>query len=177
MYELKFYNDFIKESKQVGIIYHFTLLENLFSILDKNAIFGSSGEFGGLYISCTRNNKLNHKTLYGITGTGVRITLDGNKLSEKYKIEPYKYGKENVEDESEERIFTNKITNIIKYIKEIDIFYDIAWYDEIRHWKDFNRQQIMLSRYFKNKEYITFDDVLIYLKEVYPQVKINVKRK
>jgi hypothetical protein len=60
--------------------------------------------------------------------SNVRITVDGDKLSEKYKIEPYAdtkagYGR-NSSDESEERIYVRDLpngVNISKALISIDI--------------------------------------------------------
>ena len=49
--------------------------------------------------------------------------LDGDKLSNKYKIEPYQYRSISgtVGDEMETRIKTEKISNVSKYIFRIEI--------------------------------------------------------
>jgi hypothetical protein len=40
---IKTYEEFINESKQVGIIYHYTKIPNLLSIIKDNKLFGVSG--------------------------------------------------------------------------------------------------------------------------------------
>jgi len=53
-----------------------------------------------------------------------KLELDGNKLSQKYKIKPFTYvSKTNIRftEESEEQIKTNKIKNAISYIKKVII--------------------------------------------------------
>ena len=90
------FRDFISiaEGKQVGTIYHFTKQQSFLDMIDKDFELKSNFE----YISFTRNHNMmnyehNKNTLsqdwqYS-GGSGVRISIDGNKLSNKYKIEPY----------------------------------------------------------------------------------------
>ncbi len=78
-------------------------------------------------ISFTRNRNL----LYSISN--VRISFDGDKLSDKFKIEPFIYAggynrdtriddiRNNYKNEMEERIKLPEINNIIKYILKVDI--------------------------------------------------------
>ena len=64
-------------------------------------------------VSCTRNKSFK----WG----GIRIVLDGNKISERFVIKPVSYFKFN-KTQSEERIFTNdEIFPIFDYIIHIDI--------------------------------------------------------
>ena len=85
------------EAKQVGTIYHFTKPENIIYLIDKNRqaeygleifeFFSMSGNF-----STTRNASLTsdftHPILSAKKGYSVRISLDGDKISNKYKIKP-----------------------------------------------------------------------------------------
>jgi hypothetical protein len=86
----------IIESKQVGILYHFTDQEGLEGILNDGGLKTNYRNF----ISFTRSflapksSTLEHQY--------VRITFDGNKLSNKYKFQPFADG--GYEDEMEERI-------------------------------------------------------------------------
>ncbi len=55
------------------------------------------------------------------SGGGIRIVLDGNKISESFVIKPVSYSKFN-KTQSEERIFTNdEVFPIFDYIIRIDI--------------------------------------------------------
>ena len=110
----------INESKNIGIIYHFTHLMNLFFILESKtfmARYNDLPKFKYDYsVSCTRNKSF----AWG----GVRIMLDGDKISQKYVIKPVAYFKFNRFNrlQSEERIFTNNETfPIFDYILQIDI--------------------------------------------------------
>lgn len=92
------------EAKQVGTIYHFTKPENIIYLLDKNRqaeygleifeFFSMSGNF-----STTRNASLTsdftHPILSVKKGYSARISLDGDKISNKFKIRPIRGLKDN----------------------------------------------------------------------------------
>ena len=79
------------EAKQVGILYHWTTLRSLTNILENDEMISrelkclrnhteDTTEWGN-YISFSRNKTLNyHKK-------SVLIIFDGNKLSNKYKLD------------------------------------------------------------------------------------------
>lgn len=120
------------EAKQVGILYHFTTTGNLISILKSDTLRGSSAsQLGKDVISTTRFYDMGDTPLFPLpTGFGeCRITLNGNKLSNKYKIRPFNdeytlsgYGvsRGTGSSEYEEMIMTDKVTNLSKYIIQID---------------------------------------------------------
>lgn len=120
--ELKALKEFIKEGKQVGNVYHFTTPANIKSILEVGLVSGREG-----YISLTRNYRLPEEPGYFNTGEyTIRLTLDGNKISDNLKIEPIK--DKNYNDEREEGVIDwnkhkNGLKTVIdkKYIKQIDI--------------------------------------------------------
>ena len=104
----------INESKQVGIIYHFTDDESFWNIINDEGLKSSHFNF----ISFTRsfsNPKGSH-----LEYMNVRFSFDGNKLSNKFKIEPYS---ENKYNEQEERIMwnQNRILKCFFALKRIDI--------------------------------------------------------
>ena len=111
----KFNESMLKEAKQVGILYHFTSVKGLSSILT----MGGLRAFRQPYISFTRN--------YSLKGFGgVRIVINGDKLSNKYKITPYLdkvSGIDRHEGENEEIIMypEGKVLPILNYIKEIEV--------------------------------------------------------
>ena len=125
----------LEEGKQVGLLYHFTSTNSLDKILKDNKINGSfMYEVGDkeLYgVSTTRNKNLN----YDLQRNNVRITLDGNKLSNNYKITPRDYFERQYNipdnpqtiDEDEEVILTPKgyINNIKNYILAVDKVEDL----------------------------------------------------
>lgn len=109
--------DYLNESKSVGIIYHFTHLMNLYFILESNTFMTRYNDLPkynyDFSVSCTRNKSFK----WG----GIRIVLDGDKISDRFVIKPVSYFKFN-KTQSEERIFTNvEIFPIFDYIIRIDI--------------------------------------------------------
>ncbi len=70
------------EGKQVGIIYHFTDLNSFEKILKSKFKLKDIYKHG--YISFSRNSRLEE---FG--KKGIRITVDGDKLSNKYSIKPF----------------------------------------------------------------------------------------
>lgn len=118
----------IDEAKQVGILYHFTSYPAMIKIIKDGFKLKGMGE---TYVSLTRNKNMQSDTI----SNSVRITIDGDALSNKYKIEPYAdttagYGRKAIYkkgitgDESEERINADKyngVVDISKYIKDIDV--------------------------------------------------------
>lgn len=125
-------NNKINEGKQVGLLYHFTNSSSLKKILEKDIINGSfMYEKDGieLYgVSTTRNKNLN----YDRKRNNIRITLDGDKLSNNYKVQPRDYWEREYNvpnnpqtiDEDEEVILTPKgfMSNAKNYIISIDEF-------------------------------------------------------
>ena len=96
--------DLLNEGKQVGILYHFTPLNNLIKIFQSNclkdrAASGNEVHFNpkSYYVSFTRNKNFDSVAkVFGLR-TGINfnnvgcvcmITIDGNKLSNNYSTEP-----------------------------------------------------------------------------------------
>jgi hypothetical protein len=135
---IKFLN-ILKEAKQVGTLYHNSQIWRIKKIIKDNKLEAISNTLNNLvnfrtksddvffhplagsfvvkdnnkkyppYVSFTRN-----KT-YARTPDDVKIILDGNKLSQKYKIIPYSHFGGRKIDEMEERIYKD-VTNLDKYI-------------------------------------------------------------
>lgn len=104
--------DILREAKQAGILYHSTSGENLISILKSNSLnikqsanytVGTSSQ-----ISFTRDK--NYRP------GDYTIELDGNKLSNIYKIDSYAYGGNRGEAEE---IINKDIKDIKSYITNI----------------------------------------------------------
>lgn len=137
----------IKEGKQIGYLYHYTSLENLLNILKwdvMRATDGSKVDYGelekGYFISFTRNKNF-HKVNKMFGELGVRITFDGDKLSNRYKIKPNQYmGREKKTSrgrgpgdytESEERLYgVKEVKQVTKYIVKIEILKSV-WHNEV----------------------------------------------
>ena len=145
----------LESAKQVGTLYHYTSFFNLLSILEKNKL--QQGPTG--YVSFTRNRHLHWQSLVAIK-TDTRIEIDGDKLSERYALKPYKYHGLDVEVpyESEERT-VRTIKPFKQYIKNITLFKDRWPGKEDRNWPKF---EILLSRYL-GIDNVSFENYVRYV--------------
>jgi len=128
----------LDESKQVGTIYHYTTFEAGFKILQSNQL--KSGEAADstktnpvFAISFTRDKRFhdNHvigfeKSIFG-NKPQLRFTIDGNKLSNRYSVQPYSqqgaFSKDKKGFEAEERVISDKPFTIplSNYLLSVDI--------------------------------------------------------
>lgn len=112
----------VLESKQVGDLYHFTPLKNLKDILLTRYLYPNDEN----QISTSIRANMSTRDFEDMeTNSIARIMLDGNKISNKYKIRPFAYGanEDDPEDLGEEQIVVNgKKFPFIPYLKRIDIF-------------------------------------------------------
>lgn len=130
--------DLIKEAKQVGTIYHYTTFESGLKILksDKlkaNHTDDSTNDKPVFGVSFTRDKRFhnNHNVGFDASSFGqtpqVRFTVDGNKLSNNFKVQPYSqqgaFSKHRKSFEAEERVISDKpfIIPLSKYIISVDI--------------------------------------------------------
>jgi len=133
--------DLLREAKQVGIIYHYTTFDNGLKILKANQLkageTADSTKLKPIYgVSFTRDKRFhnNHNVGFDVSSFGqkpqVRFTIDGDKLSDKYKIQPYaqiggsgRLEKGREEFEAEERVILDKPFSItlLPYLKSIDM--------------------------------------------------------
>ena len=87
-------NKNLSEAKQVGVIYHYTDKKGLDGILKSNSIKSNDEHYLGNvinYISFTRNKNFHKKGMSFGVKLEYRIAIDGNKLSNRYKIKPFAY--------------------------------------------------------------------------------------
>ena len=134
--------DILKEAKQVGIIYHYTTFESGLKVLELNQLKSdhtaestyAKPVFG---ISFTRDKRFNNanravdftNSSFGRTPQ-LRFTIDGNKLSNKFKVQPYSQGgrfdKGKKDFESEERVTSDKLFTIplSNYLISIDLLFE-----------------------------------------------------
>ena len=87
-------SEILSEAKQVGNLYHYTSADGLKGILQSNSINASEEEYLGndlYFVSFTRNKNFHKKGQNFNVKTDYRITLDGDKLSNRYKIKPFAY--------------------------------------------------------------------------------------
>ena len=147
------YEDFLFEAKQVGVIYHYTTFENGLKILQSNELKGAdaadSTHANLVYaVSFTRDKRFhnNHNVGFDVGSFGqrpqVRFTVDGDKLSNKFKVQPYSqqgvFSKDKKSFESEERVISNKPFSIpiIPYIKSVDILIEYKKPDRNSDWME-----------------------------------------
>lgn len=128
----------INEGKQVGIIYHYTTFEAGLKILHSNQL--KSGEAADstksnpIYsISFTRDKRFHNNHVVGFDESSIgnkpqlRFTIDGNKLSNRFKVQPYSqqgaFSKDKKGFEAEERVISNKpfTISLSDYLMSIDI--------------------------------------------------------
>lgn len=132
----------ITEAKQVGDVYHFTSLDGAYGILTDGFILANDEEG---QVSTTRNKNLDPADFwdYGYGNTLIRLKLDGDKISNKYKIQPYNYSEEpDLEPPAylgknnfEEQIVTNgQDLPIYPYLKDVMI--------DISKDSDFNKKTL-----------------------------------
>jgi hypothetical protein len=76
----------LMEAKQVGTIYHYTTVKNLHDMINSDHPF-VVGSHNKQTISTTRNPNL-HKANPTFNTRGVRIALDGDKISQNHKVKP-----------------------------------------------------------------------------------------
>lgn len=119
----------LEEGKQVGLLYHYTSADGLKGILSSNRINASEEYYLGndlYYISFTRNKNFHNKGYKFGVKTEYRITLDGNKLSNRYKIIPFAYKPGwNYEDNWEYNWLEDEHENVVR-----DFFNNTGDYDE-----------------------------------------------
>ena len=126
------------ESKQVGIIYHYTTFEAGLKILQSNQL--KSGEAADstktkpvFAISFTRDKRFHNNHVVGFDASSfgntpqLRFTIDGNKLSNRFSVQPYSQGgvfdKGKKSFEAEERVISDKPFTIpvSDYLISVDV--------------------------------------------------------
>ena len=139
-------SNIILESKQVGILYHATSTKRLFKIIQENKLTAFSNDLNNFInfrterdknfmfhpiigpiiidrknyqpsISFTRNKS------YKRTSTDSVLVIDGDKLSERYRIIPYSHFGGRKNDEMEERIYRD-VVDLDKYIVKVILPYE-----------------------------------------------------
>ena len=138
-------NDLLQEAKQVGTLYKYLSFKRAINALNSNELKGSK-EAGG--ISLTRNSEYWRHSLYAgkdvdgkpthsVQSSGldnllsVGFELDGDKISENYKIKPTVDPEarattpSNPRFEAEEKIDSMSLKNLKKYLKRIRVIVPI----------------------------------------------------
>jgi hypothetical protein len=104
--------DILREAKQVGTLYHYTEKWLLKQIIESNTLRSP--------VSFTRSK--DKKTVFWI-GAECALVVNGDKLSNTYKIRPYQSHDEEGRffDEMEERVDKN-ITSLNKYLIKVILY-------------------------------------------------------
>ena len=115
----------LEEAKQVGLLYHATELENVIDILKSNKLIAMRDI--GISVSRSKNFFLYNSlyTYHNYDPWNACLVLDGDKLSNNYKILPFQYPNER--DSFETLIITNKDLNDKKYdypVSSINKYYN-----------------------------------------------------
>jgi hypothetical protein len=160
------------ESKSVGIIYHYTNPEALLKIIEENIL--KTGQYGWNYFTRNKNYHLKKEL---VRDEGIRITIDGNSLSNNNKITPYsswvardksRHKEKDISkyDEYEER--ANDIKNFTKYIISIEL-------DPVKCWIYFLSENLDIYNIIKgkNKAIDTYNNYIKNIRTIYPEIKIN----
>ena len=119
------FKDYFTEAKQVGILYHYTPIITAYQIVIGNKLGYSN-------ICFTRNKHFHRHYRSGINTEQCRLVLDGDKLSENYKLKPHDYffndrhryeiPHHGTYDEQEEKITNGPIKELNRYLIKIQIF-------------------------------------------------------
>lgn len=136
----------ISEGKQRGTLYHFTDEDGLNGIIDSGGLYSDFYS----YISFTRS--FTPPSVGHLEYRYVRFAFDGDKLSNRYKIEPYSDNEFNSDGKEFEEIIKwphKKLLKVEFALKRIDI---------LKHskMKDFSKKEI--EEYLKIKLPIFFVD-------------------
>lgn len=118
----------IREAKQVGLLYHATDLDNVLNILKDNSLHAVRD----IGISTSRNL---HIFLHGYySDCEACLVLDGNKISEHYRVLPFRYPLAG--DTSETVIVTNKDLDDEKYKYPVSTIG--KYHNWLKHFEDEN---------------------------------------
>jgi hypothetical protein len=115
----------INEGKQVGVLYHFTFLRFLLEIIQTNTLKANPtvGKSYSETINCISLTRTPYKLFYIAQDAEAVLVIDGDKLSNRYKISPhFDWASDDEEDEMEERICGKDITNLDQYLIKVILF-------------------------------------------------------
>jgi hypothetical protein len=105
----------ILSGKQVGTLYHYTSYKSLIAILESNKLHSTQYDY-------TKNVGVSFTTVKSPVHGAVGIVVDGDDLSNNYKVSPMSFGLTPIPDEHEERVLTKEIKNIRRYIKKVIVY-------------------------------------------------------
>lgn len=196
------YNQFLNESKRVGIVYHFCSFSSAYNILKTNILNSSHNyQLGFKTVSTTRdkffiNTREREKITIG--GHDIGFVLDGDMLSIKYKVQPFddrwertdkKFTRSIIGDEQEEAWYGKLINrdggieNIRNYIKKIiftKFFISRVERNQVQNFFDVHGHYLDFKRIFSWNETTTPEDRLIDFKDFFEKtfnIKVEMERK
>ena len=184
---MRSFKTFYTEGKQVGVIYHYTSFGFLLGILTANQIGKGISTAGRLHtpISFTRDKHFHKATRIGVLTDNARIVLDGDRIANNYKIEPYDYWRDPKRnrytindlpkhqeeyDEKEEKMWT-PLQNLDRYIIKIELFKEKL--DDMFHYL-YDKDRHGVTMYIGLDNYKTFpteDNYIEFLKH-YAEVEL-----
>jgi len=151
--------DLLKEAKQVGVLYHVMDVDKFSSLLRYDILKKPT--------SFTRNKDYDHVVGREKDYT-YQIVVDGNKLSNNYKIKPVNQGGGWVRDEYEELVNVD-IKNVGKYITDIVVISKKHF-----NWKEKGFSKTTYNtRKYRGVEEIS-SDLSAYLSK-YPNINLKIK--
>jgi len=185
-------NDYLKifESKQVGLLYHWTSFAGTYMILKENYLrtanrtirddvktINRADEYG---VSFTRDKKF-HKDYSKFYPMESCIIIDGDKLSNNYKLFPYNdfydgpykpaYKSAKESDEMETR--TNRsIENIKKYIIRIELYDNVSGASE-KEQLDFIKWFAPYKNVYNGFDYLNYKSIDEFKIELCNWIKSN----
>lgn len=169
------YESFLNEAKQISTVYHYTTILSLLKILDDDVLGDKSlGKYAR--VSLTRDKNFQKRTK--IIPAECRITINGDKLSNRYKVQPYQWNAAHfsgkaatkggeIEDQMEEEV-QGYIIGITDYIQKIELFeldLDPLPFDE-----DFTMEASKILD--KPSDEITQQDIVDYVKKHIRDTKV-----
>jgi hypothetical protein len=136
--------DILKEAKQVGPLYHWTDFMGSLNIISQDFLKGYLTDTfsSNPAISFTRNKNFYKGNNKLATKPEISFVIDGDMLSNHYKIQPFQDPKIK-KDEMEEKVITDGIKNFSKYVTKVIIiknrFYKDSLYSPEFEKKKFNQ--------------------------------------
>jgi hypothetical protein len=114
--------DLLNEGKQVGLLYHWTDLMGSLNIISQNFLKGYLTDTFQKQpsVSFTRDKNFYKGKNKLATKPEICFVVDGDKLSNHYKIQPFQDPKIK-KDEMEEKVLTKGIENFSQYVTKVII--------------------------------------------------------
>lgn len=116
----------VNEAKQVGNLYHICTLDALVEFVIPNNELRASGKYYNKLLDTTEAISFTRDSLfvvptYTVQNAGIlfQFEVDGNKLSEKYKVRPYNGNGSNPRYREKEEVVIGPIMNFKSYVKEV----------------------------------------------------------